>query len=200
MKEGAAAWRHGQQREEGRHGQGAAARLQQGRRVGEAERREARKEGAMGGLGAMGGASTVGSDHGQRGASCRGWRHGEGPALACCGVPGSRVEGGDLGSAGAALACSTNRLTSMAGATHQRWGGNHEAGREGRTPWAGRELPARWGRWAPCCSRGEEGRAAAQGRRRQGRRLEKREDEWRLKILRGGSAKLPSARGEGSYL
>jgi hypothetical protein len=41
------------------------------------------------------------------------------------------VEGGDHGSAGAALACSTNRLTSMAGAAHQRWGGAHEAGRQG---------------------------------------------------------------------
>jgi hypothetical protein len=56
---------------QGRHGQGAAARLQQGRRVGEAERREAREEGSMGG------ASTVGSDQGQRGASCRGASMGE---------------------------------------------------------------------------------------------------------------------------
>jgi hypothetical protein len=118
----------------------------------------------------------------QRGAprlrgSCRGWRHGEGPALACCCVSRSRVEGGDRRSAGADLACSTNRLTSMAGAADQRWGGADEAGREGasmeeegqrrggrpaclrkrkreegRTPWAGRELPARWGRRLPAAA------------------------------------------------
>jgi hypothetical protein len=66
-----------------------------------------------------------------RGEAAGGWRHGEGPALACCCVSRSRVEGGDLGSAGADLACSTNRLTSMAGAADQSWGGTDEVGREG---------------------------------------------------------------------
>jgi hypothetical protein len=68
------------------------------------------------------------------------------------------VEGGDLGSAGAALACSTNRLTSMAGAAHQRWGGAHEAGRGGRHGQGGSFLRAR-----------EDGRPAAAVGRKGGR-------------------------------
>jgi hypothetical protein len=64
---------------------------------------------------------------------------------------------------------------------------------EERPPWEGACCRRRG---APCCSRGEEGRAAVavggllreveEGR---GNRLEKREGEWWLKIFRGGIAK-----------
>jgi hypothetical protein len=64
---------------------------------------------------------------------------------------------------------------------------------EERPPWEGARCRRRG---APCCSRGEEGRAAVavggllrEVEEDRGNRLEKREGEWRLKIFRGGIAK-----------
>jgi hypothetical protein len=98
------------------------------------------------------------------------------PYAGCCCVPSAETWA--TASSLRLLFCGEERsreleLGGIAPAARSRGTGNTQ----GRTP------------MMPCCSRGEEGRAAAQGRRRQGNRLEKREGEWRLKIFRGGSAK-----------